>query len=314
MEYLIFPCFEKGINETVRREAASDGFYAFQDYAISQWFHHIFAVLKIEQLSIDGPKSQNFGEVLVAFMNRYQDSVDDAESSPSSDASESSQLNLEGIKDQARKDCARLEGRDFYEILFNLWVHVLKHEKTGTLEDRNKPCLKEMNKVLEDNRKVIETLGEAKGQDRPSKLHEYYGKNLYKCPRTRCDYFHEGLKDDKKRKKHIDRHNRPFLCPAPDCTMAEAGFISNKDLERHKKNYHPNMVEGQSPFPQRNNRQSNEAKFDCNICQRSFTRKINLQGHTRSHFGERPYGCQTCNRRFTRLNDLRRHERIHRRT
>lgn len=311
MEYLTFPCFQKGIRESDRKQFAMDGFYAFQDYAVSQWFYHILAVLKIQELTIDGPKSQKFGEVLVAFMDRYQKSVDDVESPPSSDASESSQLDLESIKDQAREDCASLRGRNFYEILFNLWVNVLKHEKTGTVEDRNKPCLKEIGQVLEVNRKVIETLGETK--ERPRNLREFYGKNLYKCPRTRCDYFHEGLKDEKKRKKHIDRHTRPFLCPVQDCTMSEAGFISNKDLDRHKKNYHSDVAEGQSPFPSRSTRQSSEAKFSCTHCPKKFTRKINLDGHTRSHFGDRPYSCQTCDRRFARLNDLRRHEKLHQR-
>ncbi|ETS83907.1 hypothetical protein PFICI_05783 [Pestalotiopsis fici W106-1] len=309
MEYLTFPCFNKGILVPLRKSFASDGFYAFQDYAVSQWFYHIAEVLKIQELTIDGPKSQKFAEVLVVFMDRYRDSVDDVDAAPSSAGSEPSHIDLEEVKVQAKTDCASLEGRPFYKILFDLWVHVSKHEKEG-IENRNKPCLKEMEKVLEDNRKAIEALGEAKNE-RPQNLYEYYGKNLYKCPRTRCDYFHEGLKDEKQRKRHIARHDRPFMCTAPGCTMAEAGFISNKDLERHKKNYHSDAAEGQSPFPQRNNRQSSEARFDCRICKKKFTRKINLDGHMRSHFGDRPYSCQTCNRRFTRLNDLRRHERLH---
>ncbi|KAI4592249.1 hypothetical protein KJ359_011402 [Pestalotiopsis sp. 9143b] len=285
----------------------AQGFYAFQDYAVSQWFYHIRDVVHISaQGLIDEQKSQTFANALDDFTNRYEESIDDMDSPPSSDASESSRIDAREVTKKASEECEHLKRSPFHPMLLNLWIHILKHQRKTT-DDRNKPTLKEMEKTLLENRAVVEKLAEeADTIEEREALNEYYGRNLYKCPRTLCGLFYEGFDDAKKRKRHIDRHNRPFECTIPGCTMAEVGFISGKDLERHKKNYHSEV----SSFPTLS-KKSSEARFDCKICDKKFTRKINLDGHTRSHYGDRPFACQTCGKRFTRVNDLRRHEKLH---
>ncbi|KAI8923642.1 hypothetical protein BC831DRAFT_381465, partial [Entophlyctis helioformis] len=49
--------------------------------------------------------------------------------------------------------------------------------------------------------------------------------------------------------------------------------------------------------------------FTCSVkgCDRTFTRKYNLDAHLRSHEDIRPYGCDACDRRFSRKHDLNRH-------
>ncbi|PSN55600.1 hypothetical protein C0J52_04048 [Blattella germanica] len=51
--------------------------------------------------------------------------------------------------------------------------------------------------------------------------------------------------------------------------------------------------------------------FICNICNKSFARKAFLEGHTRTHTGERPYACEFCQSAFNDRSNLRKHTRIH---
>lgn len=317
MQYLTFPCFNGGMSPRQKKVFAKDGFYAFQDYAVSRWFHHIAALVKISGplLSVNESKARKFANILDDFTCRYQESIQDQELDEDQEAtpppaSATKDVDMREVEENAKKECVDLKDAVFHPMLLHLWVHISKHEKEN-IEDRNKPSLKEMEKTLKDNRKAIEELvANAKGDDAKS-LEEYYGKKVFKCPRTRCDYFYEGFEDSKRREHHNNRHDRPFECTAPDCNVGGAGFISGKDLERHRKNYHMGAVDQPAAFPQLSKKKNNDARFQCDICGQKFTRKINQVGHMRSHFGERPFGCQNCGKRFTRVNDLRRHERLH---
>ena len=90
--------------------------------------------------------------------------------------------------------------------------------------------------------------------------------------------------------------------------MVRFGFSTNKDREKHVKMYHPDEAAA-SGFVQLPRELVEDARFSCQDCGKTFTRKANRDAHVRSHYGERPYECPSCERAFTRVNDLRRHER-----
>ncbi len=48
----------------------------------------------------------------------------------------------------------------------------------------------------------------------------------------------------------------------------------------------------------------------CNICGKYIT-KNNLPSHKKLHFGEKPYYCDICAKSFSRRIDLKRHMKIH---
>jgi hypothetical protein len=211
--------------------------------------------------------------------------------------------------EQTPSELARFSGLSFYENLCFLWNHIYTHQK-GTYDVRNTVGIAQLDEALQENRITLEENFTPSSQAwLGDTIKDYYGPNLFKCKRTLCKFFYLGYDKKKDRDTHDNRHDRPFSCPV-NCNLAPIGFSSNKDKDRHVRTYHPDQSEGPSVF-EALSRRVESTRFTCKICHKNFTRKINLKGHERSHFGERPYVCSNCGKAFARLNDCRRHERLH---
>ncbi|KAI8926040.1 hypothetical protein BC831DRAFT_392054, partial [Entophlyctis helioformis] len=48
-------------------------------------------------------------------------------------------------------------------------------------------------------------------------------------------------------------------------------------------------------------------RFCCTKCNKTYTRKYNLEAHLRSHFNVKPFACTSCSESFVRKHDLQRH-------
>lgn len=293
LQYLVFECFEKDLEPDKLRGFAFNGYFAFQDYAIAKWFHHFRAMTEYGKILCPGDSET---KVALAEING---AIDDF-------TYYYEEILQENVVEGSKKACEAFEECSFYDTLLLIWSHIYRHQDRD-FEARNDVSIKALSEALTRNRKLIEDLTYKK---KKRDLSTFYGEKQFKCPKITCFYFHEGLKDAESRDAHINRHDRPFNCTSPDCSVAEFGFASGKDLENHMRSFHPQISDQANSFPGASAVPA-ETPWGCHLCDKRFTRHFHLKSHIRNHNGERPYACSECGRAFTRSNDCRRHEKIH---
>ncbi|KLO88918.1 Uncharacterized protein LW93_12334 [Fusarium fujikuroi] len=297
-KYLTLPCFIQDINyrEHQRSEHAKFGWFSFQDYACAHWLHHTDTLIR-ECSEVF--TSETFRNIAAEFAFALKHFVDTHR------ADLTTIKHVELVADHIEK----FVDFELYEDLYFLWNHIYTHQR-GDYATRNAVGIKRIENGLKDNRTQLEILfvNHQKIGDEDT-IDDYYGSKPYKCNRTLCRFFHAGYNNARDRDNHGKRHERPFQCPV-SCNAAPLGFVSYKDRERHVNIYHAELSEGPPIFETLSRRQVS-GRFVCQICNKTFTRNINLKSHERSHFGDRPYSCTTCRKAFARINDCRRHEKIH---
>jgi hypothetical protein len=291
---LTFECFDDEIDSNELQLLARNGFLSFQDYATAKWLQHIRAIIKrpTAQFPADAGSQIALEELEIGldeFFSRY-----------------SQELTQNTISKEVREDCEPFKAYPFYGSLINVWNHIYQHEMKGP-DARQELSLEPLNKSLLRNRAILETIPSSSDREI---IIMFHGDKHFKCPRPTCFYFHEGFKEARSRDQHINRHDRPFNCAFPDCSIAEFGFSSNKDLEKHEKLFHPETADQANSF-QAKTKPMAATPFKCELCGKSFTRGFHLRSHLRSHAGERPFKCEECGRAFTRSNDCKRHEKLH---
>lgn len=206
----------------------------------------------------------------------------------------------------SEKACKAFQQRNFHASLQAVWSHVDRHQNKG-LAARNNVSLEILSKTFTRNRELLEEL--TSSRNCPSDVLDcFYGDKRYKCPKLTCFYFHEGFKDAKSRDLHKNRHDRPYQCTFPNCTLVEFGFRSSNELGKHMKAYHPDENDEAVTFTAANTVRAS-TPFACPVCEKRFTRGFALRNHIRSHNAERPFACSLgCGKAFTRANDCKRHE------
>ncbi|TVY15598.1 Vegetative incompatibility protein HET-E-1 [Lachnellula arida] len=237
LQYLTFECFDNDISPDDLRSSAMTGILAFQDYAVAKWAEHIRCIVKgtpkVFGTDVDSQAAiQEMECGLEDFVGCYEGDLQEAP-----------------LTDKAEQECEAFRNFRFFENLLYVWSHIYCHDEKGP-QVRDDVSMKALNKSFSRNRKLLEDMSlelppyTGLNQD----LAAFYGEKRFKCSKPRCYYFHEGFKDAQIRKTHINRHDRPFNCDFPDCSIAIFGFTSNKDLEKHRLFFHPEMVDEATMF------------------------------------------------------------------
>ncbi|XP_054760024.2 zinc finger protein 37-like [Lytechinus pictus] len=90
-----------------------------------------------------------------------------------------------------------------------------------------------------------------------------------------------------------------------DPSIIKRQSITNEDLEP----FIENKIKKERKGP--NSISGGFRGFKCDLCEKVFINKSDLNRHIRSHTGEQPYACSTCGRRFGDYAHLRDHQKLH---
>jgi hypothetical protein len=300
LQYLTFPCFETEEGEDTKefREMMLKGHFAFQDYAVAKWFHHVNAFVNNgqrfldEAIDSDGQLTMLSGAI-DEFMSRYEEVDWD-----------------NGRVQNCTSTCKVFESHLLHENLLLLTSHIYTFQQKG-FEARHKISIKSLNTALERNRKLLEETKDISKPEMAAYSRFYDEKKRFKCTKITCRYFSQGFTDAKAKKRHIGIHERPYQCEVSDCLGAE-GFANEKDLKNHIRSFHPELSDLAETFNSSIAKRA-KADFACIFCGQTFTRRFHCKNHEKAHRGERDHECPECGRAFTRMNDMQRHRKIHER-
>jgi hypothetical protein len=269
--YLGFLGFDENETDDSINELILDGYYAFMDYAVSNWARHLKLAL---------PNLQTYGgwlrleELLETFLDTHY--------GPSSFISTSSPKDHD--------DLTPLRDFSRFEELVSVYESSLKQMRF--FGDRNDEYskLEVIRAVLRIRTSLENKIMSAENRDAHlSKLERYYGHELFKCPRISCRYFHMGFKCEEERGQHVRQHEVPFRCTYKGCLHSELGFSSEAELRRHLTQLHKESVQRKSRYPITSGTDSQPGLeyFQCTECPRKFKQQYNLRGHVRKHRAEK---------------------------
>ncbi|KAK4202169.1 NACHT domain-containing protein [Triangularia verruculosa] len=282
LQYLSFQCFLPGSEEANRVKWISEGYYAFQDYAIAHWTHHVLGALELGSSSTSLAESsptetadaqlEEFKDALVTFATRFNNEL----SKPLlSDQSQSSTFALPGGLEVLKEDA---DFSDFHSI----WYHA-RCSRTFTDSRQDKVSLPPLQASLEQSRQTLEDMS----INRTPVMRELYGIRWFKCDRLSCYFFHEGFDTDSSRRQHYDRHDRPFRCKDQDgCPGAVTGFASQKELDKHNNTAHPGINRLATTYARLKKPKTIKEethKIQCPFCSLRFQFRHELRPHLSSH-------------------------------
>ncbi|KAF7874047.1 hypothetical protein EAF04_002719 [Stromatinia cepivora] len=290
LRYLLFKCFNPTTPDNQIHYYIENGYYAFQEYAIVHWVDHLESL--IEQLSPSDLESSEKCHLGSAIADFYE--VFGVQSTKRSDV-------ISSLEDR----CTHLVGSDQLDTLLLLLSHSrrVRAAQDEFIESKDlKFILDKVRSYLTELCKSSALTGAGK-----EKLSTYYGSKWIKCPRHACFYFHEGFPDEASRNKHLQRHEKPFLCTDINCLRKHWGYSTEKELKRHMMLDHPDPKAFEGKFPKI---KKEPIKHQCDQCPSSFTRSSSLRIHQRTHSNERPFKCGSpgCLGAFVRRWDRDRHE------
>ena len=101
--------------------------------------------------------------------------------------------------------------------------------------------------------------------------------------------------DAVKDKVNMVKFTRPLRITQPTCDTDALKSEKSDTLSHHG---HTNAV-------------TTQYRHKCDVCEKKFARKRDLENHIRVHTGDKPFMCEWCGKTCSQLANLQKHERIH---
>ncbi|KAI9662395.1 MAG: hypothetical protein M1821_008562 [Bathelium mastoideum] len=227
IDYLDLPAFLEDPGET--RVLAGE--YAFMDYAVLNWVRHLES----------GAPQVNSSEPLISILAESLDIFIDNHWKHPTTRFASSKRNTDRLE--------LFQGHHFYDRLEQTVLSTRK-QLTYFGNMRGSEVALDLCSIINDIREVLERIISAGlGSSTEDSIAEMYGNGLFKCPRFSCQHFTKGFDSADERKKHVARHERPFLCTDQACPSSVFGFASAAERDNHVKETHSSEIERDDEFP-----------------------------------------------------------------
>jgi hypothetical protein len=322
LRYLSLPAFSYTLPDAQLREHTISGTYAFLEYALSSWTVHVEHTLETCDLSVSVPVSLT--QLFHTFFEMHWKPAR-RQTRPT-----------KRIQDLTSR-IAQLEISSKIEDSLSS-MHCLMTTNLSNLEAVQ---TLDLFLFLARVRVMIEDL--ATQADAAIAIQQFYGQQLYKCPRIYCRSFHEGFVTAAQRDIHVERHDRSHLCSTAGCLYATLGFPKAGELAKHIKIAHPQApseedfsvlidnttqlngntldnlstgaeeVQGTQHEPSAMLGPSNASDQREYILEPSNPESAPSNGaeSRRPQKHVAPFQCNLCPKRFTRAHNLRSHLRVH---